>query len=78
MIGCLTEAPAGLLGLNAGTLTVGAAADVTLIDPNEVWTVDARSFRSRSRNTPFDGRRVTGRVVTTIVGGDVKYSTRAS
>ncbi len=76
LLRCLAVAPAQLLGLNAGTLSPGAPGDVTLIDPNESWTVNARAFRSRSRNTPFDGRPVTGRVVATIVGGEVKFSTR--
>jgi len=76
LVRCLSVAPAQPLGLNAGTLSVGAPADIALIDANEVWTVNARAFRSRSRNTPFDGRQVTGRVVATIVSGDVKYSAR--
>lgn len=56
-----------------GTLRVGADADVTIIDPNLKWTIDAEQFVSKSRNCPFNGWEVTGRAVTTIVGGDVKW-----
>lgn len=76
LIACLTSGPAALLGIPHGTLSVGAAADLTLVDPKEQWTIDARRFRSRSRNTPFDGRTVTGRVVATMVAGQVRFSGR--
>jgi dihydroorotase len=69
LIEMFTANPARLLNLEAGTLSVGAAADITLIDPNLEWTVDARSFQSASRNTPFDGWDLKGRAVQTIVGG---------
>lgn len=69
LVAKLTVGPARLLNLSAGTLAPGAAADVTLIDPSAEWTIDARAFRSRSRNTPFDGRTVRGRAVEVIVGG---------
>jgi dihydroorotase len=52
-----------------GTLSVGADADITIIDPNAEWTVKAAEFRSRSRNTPFDGWKLKGRAVQTIMGG---------
>jgi dihydroorotase len=52
-----------------GTLSMGAVADITIIDPNKEWTVNAAEFRSRSRNTPFDGWKLKGRAVQTIVGG---------
>ena len=69
----LTTRPAGVLSLNKGTLTPGADADVTLIDPEITWTIDSNAFASKSRNCPFDGWTVRGRAVTTIVGGQVKY-----
>ena len=64
-----TVNPARLLKIEAGTLSVGALADITLIDPNLEWTVDAAAFQSASRNTPFDGWQLKGRAVRTIVGG---------
>ena len=69
LIEMLTINPAGLLGLKAGTLSAGASGDVTLIDPDLEWTVDASAFQSASRNTPFDGWELKGRAVRTIVGG---------
>ena len=49
-------------------------ADVTVIDPKAKWTIDATQFKSKSRNSPFHGWKVTGRAVATIVGGEVKMS----
>ena len=69
LIKMLTTNPAGLLGLKAGTLSPGAPGDVTLIDPDLEWTVDASAFQSASRNTPFDGWQLKGRAVRTIVEG---------
>jgi dihydroorotase len=69
LIEMYTVNPARLLQIDAGTLSVGRAADVTLIDPELEWTVDAKSFQSISRNTPFNGWKLKGRAVRTIVGG---------
>lgn len=69
----LTAAPAAAFGLKKGTLEVGADADVVVVDPNEQWEVDPAKFRSKSRNTPFAGWKVKGRVNTTIVGGRVVF-----
>ncbi|MEP6937223.1 MAG: dihydroorotase [Chthoniobacterales bacterium] len=69
LIEMLTVNPARLLNLAAGTLSAGVPADVTLIDPELVWTVNAAQFESVSRNTPFDGWELKGRAVRTIVGG---------
>ena len=76
LVACLTVGPARLLNLPHGTLGPDSVADVTLVDPTEQWSVDAASFRSLSRNTPMDGRSATGRVVATMVGGDMRFSTR--
>jgi dihydroorotase len=73
LISKLTVNPARLLGLEIGTLAPGAAADVTVIAPDAMWTIDAGLFRSRSRNTPFHGWSVAGRVEATIVAGEVRY-----
>jgi len=70
LIEMFTVEPAKLLKLSAGTLSVGAKADVTLIDPDLEWQVDASKFQSLSRNTPFHGRKLKGRAVRTIVGGE--------
>ena len=56
-----------------GTLAVGSVADVTVIDPKMKWKIDAEAFKSKGRNTPFDGWEVTGRAVMTIVGGKIVY-----
>jgi dihydroorotase len=64
-----TVEPAGLLKLDAGTLSPGVRADVTLIDPDLEWTVNRDQFQSASRNSPFDGWKLKGRAVRTIVGG---------
>ncbi len=69
LIEMYTVNPARLLQIDAGTLSLGRAADITLIDPELEWTVDAKSFESRSCNTPFDGWKLKGRAVRTIVSG---------
>jgi dihydroorotase len=63
--------PARLLNLPGGTLGAGAAADVTILDPEAEATVDPARFRSRSRNTPFGGWRLRGGPWMTIVGGAI-------
>jgi len=65
----LTIEPARLLRLDRGTLSPGAAGDVTVIDPGLEWTVEAERFESRSANTPFQGWQIKGRAVRTIVSG---------
>ena len=69
LIEMYTVAPAKLLKLTAGTLAVGAPADVTLIDPDLEWTVKIDKFESASRNSPFDGWKLKGCAVRTIVRG---------
>jgi dihydroorotase len=68
-----TANPAKILGLDLGHLSENAIADVTIIDPNEKFTIDKNNFKSLSRNTPFHGREVTGRVVFTICGGKIVF-----
>ena len=74
LIEMYTVEPAKLLKLDAGTLSIGAAADVTLIDPNLEWTVKIDMFESASRNSPFDGWKLKGRAVRTIVGGKTVWN----
>jgi dihydroorotase len=64
-----TVEPARLLKIDRGTLSVGARADITLIDPELEWTVRVDQFQSASRNSPFDGWKLKGRAVRTIVDG---------
>jgi dihydroorotase len=69
----LSTRPARILGVAGGTLAVGATADITLIDLNREWTVDASTFASKSRNYPFHGWTLKGKAVMTIVGGKVVW-----
>jgi dihydroorotase len=69
----LTIGPARALGIPRGTLEVGTAADVTVIDPELKWTVAAEKLLSRSKNTPFDGWKLKGVATHTIVGGKIVY-----
>ncbi|HUG42193.1 MAG TPA: dihydroorotase [Longimicrobiales bacterium] len=71
----MSTAPARAFRLPGGTLSEGAAADVVVFDPGEEWEVDPARFVSRSRNTPFAGRRLRGRARVTIVGGRIVWST---
>ena len=69
----LTVNPARLLNLDRGTLSVGAPADVTILDPDHAWTYDKNESPSLSRNTPFHRSSLRGRALTTIVGGKVVW-----
>lgn len=69
LIAAMSLTPARLLGSRAGRLSVGAPADLILIDPDEPFVVDKMKLKSRSKNSPFDEARLTGRAVTTWVGG---------
>jgi dihydroorotase len=78
MVELLSVNPAHLLHLPAGTLSEGAAADITVLAPDMVSTIDAARLVSRSKNTPFDRWRLTGGVAATIVGGRVVYRNAAA
>ncbi len=69
----MSTVPARIFGLPGGSLSVGAPGDVVVFDPAAVWTVEPSRFYSKSRNTPFGGRQLTGRVEWTLVGGRVVY-----
>jgi len=73
LVEAMSTLPARILGVNRGTLRPGSPADITLIDPALSWRVDARSFASKSVNSPFHGWTLQGRAVATIVAGRVKY-----
>ena len=68
----LSTRPAQILGVEGGTLAIGSRADVTIFGERS-WTVDARSFYSKGKNTPFDGFTFARRVVATVVGGRLAY-----
>jgi dihydroorotase len=70
----MTTAPAKILGLPGGTLALGSVADITVVDPQAVWTCDKSRFRSKSRNSPFVGRTLRGRARLTIVGGNIVFA----
>jgi len=65
--------PARLLGIQAGTLSAGAPADIVLIDTDEQWTVDADRLHGKSKNTPFKGMTLTGKVKRTLLGGKTVF-----
>lgn len=69
MIEVLSAAPARILGIERGTLVPGAVADLVMFDPERQWTLAAAALASKSRNTPFDGWKMTGAVARTLVGG---------
>ena len=68
-----TVNPARLLGLAKGTLSVGADADVTIIDLELDWTYDVEQSASKSRNSPFHGHRLKGKAIATIAGGNIVW-----
>ncbi|MFT4689038.1 MAG: dihydroorotase [Verrucomicrobiia bacterium] len=68
-----TTAPARILKLNKGTLSVGADADITIIDPDEEWSLTTATTASKSDNSPFNDWPLTGRATATIVNGGVVY-----
>ena len=73
LIRLMTERPAKIIGVDKGTLGVGKQADVTIIDPDAEYEIDVNKFRSKSRNCPYHGWKVTGRVEKTIVGGEIRF-----
>ncbi len=75
LIAMMTLNPARLCGLvGKGDLSAGSDADLTIIDPNQAWTIDAGTFASKSRNCPFHGWSVKGRAIATIVGGQINFN----
>lgn len=74
LIEAMSTTPAQLLGLSAGTLSIGHPADLILIDIDAPWIVDADNLHSRSRNAAIEGRKVQGKVTETIVSGKTVFS----
>jgi len=69
----MTQRPAEILGLPSGRLSVGAPADFILLDLDYPWQVTEKDFRSRSRNSSFEGARLAGKVMATYVAGRLVY-----
>jgi dihydroorotase len=73
LIDAMSTKPAKLLGLEAGTLAPGAPADVIVVDLDRPWVVREEELHSRSKNSAFEGARLTGKVLRTMVGGHTVY-----
>jgi dihydroorotase len=73
LIRLMTVNPARIIGIDKGTLTPGKQGDVTIIDPNAQWQIDATRFISKSRNCPYHGWTIKGKAEKTIVGGEVRF-----
>jgi dihydroorotase len=76
LIELMSSAPAAILGVAGGTLQPGAVADVTVIDPQRFFTFNAADSLSKGKNSPFDGWRLQGRAVLTLLAGRVTFSGR--
>jgi dihydroorotase len=76
LLRALTCAPAEILRLPAGRLAVGAPADFVVFDLDRPWQIAETAFHSKSKNSPFDGRPVQGRAMTTVVGGRIVYQSK--
>ena len=72
LVRVLAVNPARLIGVERGSLRVGAVADVTIVDPDRTWVYDAAAAQSKARNSPFWGRRMTGRATDCLVGGRIR------
>jgi len=73
LIALMSTNPAGILGIKAGALRPGEAADAAIFDPDEEWTVEPEDFKSKARNTPFAGMKLRGKVKYTICRGNIVY-----
>jgi dihydroorotase len=73
LIRIMTVKPAGIIGIDKGTLGKGKQADITIIDPEREYTIDTNMFLSKSRNCPYHGWKVKGKVEKTIVGGEIRF-----
>jgi dihydroorotase len=73
MVEKLSTNPAKILGIDKGSLAVGKIADITIADPKEEYIIDVNEFASKGKNSPFHGRKVVGKVKTTIVAGEIVY-----
>ncbi|HKL79520.1 MAG TPA: dihydroorotase [Mobilitalea sp.] len=74
MVEKLSMNPAGILGIDKGSIGEGCIADIVIADPNSEYVIDRNSFYSKGSNTPFHGKKVSGRVLYTLVTGKIVYS----
>lgn len=74
MLKKMTFNPSDILNLGLGEIALGAIADLTIFDPDEIWTVDVDKFRSKSKNSPYNGYTLSGKAHMTIVEGRVMYN----
>lgn len=73
LLNWMSTNPANAFGLDAGTIGIGQPADLTLVDLDTPFTIDANTWYSKGKNSPFIGRQVFGKVMTTIAGGEIAY-----
>lgn len=73
VLAAMTYKPADIIHVASGRLKKGAVADLAIIDPDAEWVIDNDTLNSKSKNSPFDGRKVKGRAVRTVVGGETVY-----
>lgn len=78
VVALMTHRAAAICKIDAGTLSMGATADICLFDPIQEWTVDVNAFHSKSRNCPWHGRQLKGRVNATYVAGKLVFNQYAS
>ena len=74
LIRLMAEKPAKIIGVDKGTMTKGRQADVTIIDPIAEYKIDVNTFHSKSKNCPYHGWTVKGKIEKTIVGGEIRFS----
>lgn len=73
MVERMSYKPAQIIGIDRGSLAEGMAADITVIDPDAQYIIDVNEFASLGKNTPFNGCKVRGKVLKTIVAGRIVY-----
>ena len=73
VLAAMTYKPADIIHVGAGRLKKGARADLVLIDLNTEWVLQNAAFASKSKNSPFDGMKVKGRALRTVVGGETVF-----
>lgn len=74
LVAALSTKPAQILELPLGSLAAGTVADIAIFDPNTAWTVEGQQFVSKGKNTPFEGKKMQGQMVMTLVEGNIVYS----